>query len=406
MRIGYLYDFEAWPTKGGNHVHAYEITRNLVELGHEVAVVDDPTMPGAVNHRSDAGELAAFVESVDGLYVRIDARPTWRWQVLSECQSLAADKPIVWEINSPANEALAYSWLGGRSLEDGLSEETFLRRLRRHVHAWRQLPRIKREERHRQELAQRVDAAICVSGALATYARKELGLERGRVLPNGGPLLTREDIAARRRKAEHSGFTVLYSGSAMYPWQGLDILFETIKLAARNQPDIHFVLAVNQSAKGLEESANVTVLRALDRDGILDAICGADVCVALHPDYPWSPYGFHNSPMKMFEYMACMRPVVASSHGQMKELLADTGAGLLCDNHPVDVLEKIGYLRDHPAEAERMGTAGWDSVHQTYNWRRNARETAALFEELLAARPGDAGKPGSPVLTSTDTAGI
>ena len=50
MRIGYLYNFEAFPPKGGNHVHANELTRGFIANGHEVATVEDPTMPGAINY--------------------------------------------------------------------------------------------------------------------------------------------------------------------------------------------------------------------------------------------------------------------------------------------------------------------------------------------------------------------
>ena len=381
MRIGYLYDLEAFPPKGGNHVHAYELTQAFLALGYAVSVIDDPTMPGVRNYSSALGQYSEFIASVDALYVRIDARPTCRWQALSRCQEMAGWRPVVWEINAPANEALAYSWLGGRPLLGERVKEGVARRVRRHVHAFRQMWRVRNEEKHRKQLARRVDAATCVSSSLAEYAMDGLGIERAVVLPNGGPLLTEDEIDRRRQGRKSTAFTVLYSGSAMYPWQGLDLLLQTIKLASREVPEIRFVLAVNQPASGLVDLPNVEVRHALDRENLLDAISQADVCVALHPEYPWSPYGFHNSPMKMFEYMGCMRPVVASNHGQMRELLANGEGGVLCENQPEDVLHKICYLRDHPEVAATIGRAGWRRVHDEHNWVHNAEVTVGLIDE-------------------------
>lgn len=388
MNIGYMYDFKAWPPKGGNHVHALELTQNFLALGHFVAVLDDETMPGAENFGYADGGLPAFIQAIDVLYVRIDARPTMRWGALKEAQDLAAksDKPIVWEINAPANEALAYSWLGGRAVEDGVVEEGLFRRARRYVHALRQTPRIAREEAHRKKLASQVAGAICVSSSLAAYAAEDLRIEAVLSLPNGGPLLCEKEISRRGQRTKAESFTVLYSGSAMYPWQGLDLIFETIKLANAKSADVHFVLAVNQPIPGFEGTENVTVRQGLNREELLDAICGADVCVALHPEYPWSKYGFHNSPMKLFEYLACKRPVIASNHGQMQALFENSEAVYLVKNDPLEILKKIDWLEKNPGQAALSGDAGWRLVNESLNWHGNATRSVTFFIDCMKER--------------------
>ena len=160
MRIGYLYNFKAYPPKGGNHVHALELTQGFIRHGHTVSVIDDETMPGTTNFGKNFEELKNFIENIDVLYIRIDARPCRKWTMMTECIQMAKGLPIILEINSPANETLAYSWLGNKSSS---RKESIIRQTRRWIHATRKLPSIWFEERHRRRMANHVSAAICVS---------------------------------------------------------------------------------------------------------------------------------------------------------------------------------------------------------------------------------------------------
>ncbi len=378
MRIGYIYDFEAYPPRGGNHVHAMELTQGFLRFGHIVSVVDDPTMPGVTSYTSNSEDLERFVKNIDVLYVRIDARLTRHWKVLTECTRLAEDShPIIWEINSPANETLAYSWLSGKSID---GKERIIRYFRRWMHATRKIPGIFFEEKHRRRMAESVTTAICVSKSLGRYASEGLRIKDALVLPNGAPLISEGEITKRRAHRNWKDFTVLYSGSAMYPWQGLDYLAQVIELARHSAPDIRFVLAVNQRTPDLPSSDNVIILEHLNRDKILDAICAADACVSLHPQYPWSKYNFHNSPMKLFEYMACMTPSVSSNHGQMQEIIHDGIDGLLCENGPHQILEKLNFLKNNPEKASKIGRKGWELIQSKYNWQNNVKLTLNCFE--------------------------
>lgn len=381
MKIGYMYRMHVSPPKGGNHVHALELVQGFLKEGHEVHLLEDPTVPGATSYPGTTEEeLKAFVSSVDVLYIRVDARHLGKWPAVEPCMRFAGDRPVVWEINAPANESLAFSWLGGRRLN---VKESFFRKLKRRVHALRQMPGIWKEERLRKRLGERVDAAICVSTALQGYARKTLGIDNAIVLPNGGPLISEEEIRQRRAKRSSEQFTVFYSGSAVYPWQGLDYFSAAIELARKRAPDIKFVLAVNQLSEAVPEGPNVEVRQGLDRDEILDAICASDVCVALHPEYFWSPYRFHGSPMKLFEYMACGTAVVTSNRGQMAELIEHGKNGLLSSDSPEDILSQLVALRDDPTLARQLGIAGRQMILSGRSWQDNIARTLNVFTQQL-----------------------
>ena len=382
MHIGYIYDLHVYPPRGGNHRHVLELVEGFLGAGHTVSVVDDPTLPGVKDNGSSPAELRDFINAIDLLYVRIDSRFTHQWCVLGKCLEFLDQQPVVWEINSPANENLAFSWLGGR-IATSDRKEGHLRTLRRWLHALRQYPGIWREERHRRKLSGKVSAAICVSEAVGQYAREELNIGDVCVLPNGGVLVEEAEIEQRRNRRKRHEFTVLYSGSAIYPWQGLDYLYQVIKLARKAAPEIRFVLAVNQKTPDLTRFENVEIHEGLDQEAVRDAICSADVCVALIPEWPWSKYGFHGSPTKLFEYMAFMVPVITSSHGQMKDIITDGVDGLLTDNKPEMILEKLIYLKNNPEQARMIGRNAWLKINSEFNWRHNVEKTLAVFDRVL-----------------------
>jgi len=379
VRIGYMYKMHAYPPKGGNHVHALELVQGFLKRGHEVCVHEDPGMPGATNFSgSSESDLKSFVNSIDVIYIRIDARYLSEWPEVGVCMEMAGERPVVWEINAPANETLAFSWLGGRKLG---ARESLLKQAKRWFHAALKKPGIRREEQLRRSLASRVDTAICVSSSLRDYACGMLGISDARVLPNGGPLITEEEINKRRAERESDNFTVFYSGSAIYPWQGLDYLARVIELARNRAPDIRFVLAVNQRTEFLPTGQNVEIRQGLDREGILDAICNSDACVALHPDYPWSPYGFHNSPMKLFEYMACRTAIVTSNRGQMREVINHGINGMLVSDEPEDILDKLLELKENSTLRESVAFGAWKTINHGCSWEDNVKFTLDTFRK-------------------------
>ena len=102
--------------------------------------------------------------------------------------------------------------------------------------------------------------------------------------------------------------------------------------------------------------------------------------VVLHPE----PNHVNAQPNKIFEYMAAELPVIASDFPLWRDLVAGNGAGLLADPlNPEAIAEAIGWVLEHPAEAEAMGRRGREAVRESYNWDREKEKLLALYEELL-----------------------
>ncbi len=100
--------------------------------------------------------------------------------------------------------------------------------------------------------------------------------------------------------------------------------------------------------------------------------------------YP-TPFHVIAEPIKMFEYMAAGIPVISSNIPYYEQIVNQADCGICVD--PTDtqqVAQAIAYLRDHPGEAQRMGSNGRRAVLDRYNWAYEGRKLVSLYGELLA----------------------
>jgi glycosyltransferase involved in cell wall biosynthesis len=96
---------------------------------------------------------------------------------------------------------------------------------------------------------------------------------------------------------------------------------------------------------------------------------------------------FYFSPLKVFEYMAAERPVVAPQLGQIGEVVKHGQHGLLYP--PDDTKALTAHLLQlirNPAQRTQMGCAGATQVSQQYTWSGNAMRVAELIHQLRAER--------------------
>jgi glycosyltransferase involved in cell wall biosynthesis len=97
-----------------------------------------------------------------------------------------------------------------------------------------------------------------------------------------------------------------------------------------------------------------------------------DVCAM---PFPWTEhFAYYASPIKLFEYMAARRAIVASNLPSTAEVLADGESGLLIPPSDVDALAAaVARLRDDPALRERLAARAYELVMARYTWAARAR---------------------------------
>jgi len=157
-------------------------------------------------------------------------------------------------------------------------------------------------------------------------------------------------------------FTVVYAGN-----HGLLYSMTTVLDAAEQllpYTDIHIIF-VGDGARKAEMVAqaqsrhlkNVTFLDPVAHEQMPLILAGADVCLI-----PLRKMQFLEGtlPLKMYEIMACARPILLGVDGEARRLAEqEAGAALYVEPENVEALvSAILHLREHPEEAELLGQRG------------------------------------------------
>jgi glycosyltransferase involved in cell wall biosynthesis len=133
--------------------------------------------------------------------------------------------------------------------------------------------------------------------------------------------------------------------------------------------------AIEARVRGEGLSAATTFTGAVDHSAIPAWLAAMDIAVA-----PYAPAEcFYFSPLKLYEYLAAGRPVVAADvgplaaaicHGETGRLYRAGNSGALAD--------ALATLIADPAAAAGLGEAGQAFVRRHHTWDGNARAVEAM----------------------------
>ena len=103
---------------------------------------------------------------------------------------------------------------------------------------------------------------------------------------------------------------------------------------------------------------------------------------------PYAPQDFfYLSPIKIFEYMAAGKAVLAARVGQVGEVIQDGINGVLYDPADADSLRSgLRMLTEAPELRRRLGESARKTIEERYTWRANAAGVNALLLEALGHR--------------------
>src|SRR5262249_46625064 len=96
-----------------------------------------------------------------------------------------------------------------------------------------------------------------------------------------------------------------------------------------------------------------------------------DVCAMPYPAEPY--FELYMSPLKLFEYMASERPIVASDLPSIAEVLKDGDTALMFPAGDVDALTRaVQRLHDDPRLRETLAMNAYAEVMQEHTWAKRA----------------------------------
>lgn len=370
-------------SKDGQFVHIEELTHSLKKRGHELVIVG-PAVVDSDQFGGEGGMVAwlkryvpkAVYELMEFAYAWVAYRKLARAvrehrpDCLYERYNLYLPAgvwikrkfglPMVLEVNAPIFEerrkyhGIALPWLA-RWTERA---------------AWRGADKVLPVTR---VLAQRVvDAGV--------------PRERIMVIPNGidwGKFGTVPDLDDAKVKLGVRGRVVLGFTGFMREWHGLERVVDLIA-QHRHEPWHLFLVgdgpartSIEQRARELGVQDRVTITGVVGRDHVADYIAAFDV--ALQPDVV-----DYASPLKLFEYLALARAVVAPDKPNIREVLTHEHNALLFDPGDAEsftrVIERLA--RDELLRKSLAQEARATIERDGYTWDRNAERVEQLFLAL------------------------
>lgn len=251
-----------------------------------------------------------------------------------------------------------------------------------------------RDQAKLQELASRearvyggVSGVAALTGLLLEDLREAYGYAGpGVVVPDGVDL----DLArqAQVQVAPGGALPVLLYLGSLHVWKGV----ETAIAAMARIPGAVLRIAGGPDSRVRELEAQARALGVQDRVEFLghvnplrrfEVIAAADVCLLPLGNYRIGQR--HTSPLKLFEYLAMGKPVVAADMPALREVITHQETALLFPSGDVPALaEQINQLLADAALRARLGAAA-QSLAQSYGWQARAGCIRKLCEELRHA---------------------
>jgi len=131
---------------------------------------------------------------------------------------------------------------------------------------------------------------------------------------------------------------------------------------------------------------NLRILSQQPREKIPEIIRASDVCLVLLKKAEVFKTVL---PTKMFEFMACGRPVIMGVEGEAGRVLSESGGGLCVEPENVAaIIRAVCLLHDDAALRQRLGKAGRGFVVKKFSRGQKAADYLQLLEKLATQNQG------------------
>lgn len=367
-------------SRDGQAVHLEELIAALEEQGHEVLIAG-PEAFARASFGDDAKLLAQIKASVPkAIYELLEigynipayfrlrrAARRFQPQCIYERHNLyllagiwlkrRAGIPLLLEVNAPlARERAEHGGLGFRRLAAALERWV-----------WRN-----------------ADFVLPVTHVLAEEILAA-GVAPDRIVVIGNAIDPNKFAPAVKTVAETGHKTdhqvVLGFTGFVREWHGLDVIIDAlVRPELRNMQltivgDGPALPALKSQVQELGISDRVLFTGLVTRDRIANVVASFDI--ALQPKCV-----AYCSPLKLFEYMALGKAIVAPDQPNIREVLRTDGNGLLFDpDRPETLIDAIIKLANDGTLRARIGSAAADTIAQRgFTWAQNAQRVVAIAE--------------------------
>jgi glycosyltransferase involved in cell wall biosynthesis len=419
MRIAHCLPDQRWveEMRGGNlrdaaHIQQKYISEGLYENGHSITWVAPQGIDHVVVGNTEETNIARQTWTASGWFNYL-SKVTWKIQQIfripylniisnlrryDACLQIFPGHDVVFERNSLYNSGVA---MACKKLNlpyviffdaDQIAELDFMGEPLAGLLRWR----ANRLLRYNLKVAHRI---VCVSDIAKNHLMKTWNVSSDKlvVLPNAvdverfkpDPKLGAQ-ARTTLRLTNHP--LIIFVGN-FYRWHDVASLLDAFAIVLKTHSDAHLILigdgierkAMMQRAKdlGLENSVQFTGF--VSHVEVSRYVNAADIAVVPVPNMKQEMW---LSPMKLFEYMASGKAIVASAIGQIKNVLKDKHNGLLVPAGDENALANavINLIEDASLKMQLGKQAREDAV-RFHSWKEYIpRLEAILIDSIGVAK--------------------
>jgi glycosyltransferase involved in cell wall biosynthesis len=370
----------------GDSIHVRELARSLAIMGNKVLLITaDPGEPGDIEWGSGTPNLQMFFTSSgrglsDVSTVRFCKKVAKKHDAHIIYERRTSPKigyalhkllkiPYVVEINAIVEEEKAL--LSGD--DDNASFKGFRKNMR---------------TRFFQEAA----LVIAVTEGIKDHLHNlyDLPKERIAVVPNGANTelfkpMDRENCI-RELGLDPNKRYICFTGN-LAPWQGLIHMIDAMPLILKKKENAGFLIvgggkekeALERRAGELNLEGHVIFSGWVEYENVPVYINASDVCVA---PLAAGRERSGSSALKIFEYLACAKPVVSTDLPGL-EFLKDTQCGMVVPKGDISLLaDSVSRLLSKNDIRVSMGKNGRKIVEDKYSWDSTARMIIEKLEKI------------------------
>jgi glycosyltransferase involved in cell wall biosynthesis len=225
---------------------------------------------------------------------------------------------------------------------------------------------------------------VTITTALARELESHFGPRDAlAVVPDGVRLPPQREFVPSRSSSRP---LVGYAGH-LYPWKGVEVLLRALKdlpdargLIVGGHPAEPDLARLRQLAGDLGIAERVTFTGLVAPAAVAAHLEQADVLVL--PNSATAISARYSSPLKLFEYLAAGRPIVASDLPAFREVLREGANALLVPpDDPGALAAAIRRLAAEPALALALARTAFDEA-VLYSWDARAARLESLFRSV------------------------
>ncbi|MHC4269578.1 MAG: glycosyltransferase family 4 protein [Planctomycetota bacterium] len=372
---------------GAEGIHIKEMICAFEELGHKVKVVSPIGERTNIRTRKTTAlskikslipgvfyEIMELLYNIYGFYALIKVAKSFkpdfiydRYITYNASSILVGRKleiPVILEVNSPIALERAHE----------KDERLYFKKIANYLEKW---------------ICKNSSKTIVVSTPLKKYLIS-IGVPEKKisVMPNGvnlkrfSPFSDKDKNLMKQLNIKENKFVIGFLG-ILRPWHGIDMILKSFRELYKVRKDIHLLIVgdgpimddIEREIRTYKITESVTMTGRVPHEEIPRYINIFDIAVSPKTT-------FYASPMKVLEYMALKKPVVAPDTDNIKDIISHNVDGLLFtkDDHN-SLKETIMRLIDNRKEAVILGEKARQKVCSELNWSRNADIVIKYVEE-------------------------